>query len=61
MDEDDLVEMFTSCEDLVVLGINDNKLILWHHPDTDEMKVLDILLYSYHLFYGKAGDKNPLH
>ena len=56
-----MLEMFMECDDLVLLGIKDNKLILWHSPDSNEMDILDMLLYAYRRFYESAQDNRPLH
>lgn len=61
MDEEEMLEMFMECDDLVLLGIKDNKLILWHSPDSNEIDILDMLLYAYRRFYETAQDNRPLH
>lgn len=55
-----MLDMFLDCEDLVILGFNKKGLILWSSPDTDDMKVLDMLLAAYHNFY-KHAQEPPLH
>lgn len=60
MDEEQFIDMFLNCDDLVVVGSNKKGLILWYSPETDEMKVLDMLLQAYHNFY-KTAEEPPLH
>lgn len=60
MDEDEALNMLLDCDDIVVLGTNKKGLILWFSADTDEMKVLDMLLEAYHNFY-KTAEEPPLH
>ena len=60
MEIDDLAEKFLDCDDLVVIGCKDNRLILWHSPHSDGTLVLDMLINAYTKLYDIA-DSAPLH
>lgn len=60
MDDEDFVKKFLDCDDLVVIGLKNNRLILWHHPDTPPTLVLDMLINSYSRMY-EIADDYPLH
>lgn len=60
MDEEEFVEKFLGCDDLVVIGLKNDRLLLWHHPDTPATLVLDMLLNSYSRMY-EIADDSTLH
>jgi hypothetical protein len=60
MDIDDLAEKFLECDDLVVIGYKNNRLILWHSPHSDGTLVLDMLINAYSKLYDTT-DSSPLH
>jgi hypothetical protein len=63
MDEDDLdtiLKFLSDCDGMLIVGIRNKELVLWHSPDADDMKVLDMLLQAYQNFYMLANEK-PLH
>lgn len=60
MDIDDLAEKFLECDDLVVIGYKNNRLILWHSPHSEGTLVLDMLINAYSKLYDTT-DSSPLH